>query len=82
MVRDGQVMWRDADPAVEGNPVLRRSAGFAHSTRGSWFAPEVLVALWELRRSELLVVDGGVVLLTKQGRVRLSEWDATRAGAR
>lgn len=76
MVRDRWVRWRDTAPGVAGVP--RRSAGFVHST-GKPLEHEVLVALYELRRVDLITVDGGVVLLSADGRARLAEWDATRA---
>lgn len=77
-VADGRVMWRQARPA-EAVPV--RSAGFAQGD-GSRLTLPMLIAVCELHKAGLIVVDGAVVLLTSTGRQRLAEWDATRAGAR
>ncbi len=75
MVADGRVMWRAAQPAgVEP----RKSARFAQAD-GTRLSIPVHVAVCELHKAGLIVVDGGVVLLTAAGRARLSEWDATRA---
>lgn len=82
MVRDGRVKWRSEEPAPPSKaPVPRQPAGFVQATGGR-LEPHLLVALWELRHAHLITVDGAVVLLTVDGRARLSEWDATRAGVR
>lgn len=77
MVRDRLVTWRDTEPGPKGVPVLRRSAGFAH-TSGCLFDTHVLVALWELRSHKLIAVKDAAVRLTDLGRDGLREWDPPR----
>lgn len=79
LVRRGQIMWRAASKPATPDAVLRMPAGFAYSNRMRIDPSELLVALYELRDSKLLAIDGGVVLLTSAGRQRLSEWTAPQA---
>jgi hypothetical protein len=77
-IRDKRVVWWPASPP---SPVPSRSAGFAHAD-GKRLEHEVLVALYELQAHKLIAVVRDVASLTVDGVARLSEWDATRAGAR
>lgn len=71
MVRGQRVMWRAADTPVGTTPQLLRPEGFADH-HGGRLKPSALIALWDSLTSDLIVVDGVVVSLSREGRAQLS----------
>lgn len=69
MVRDGAIRWQAGKCVGDG--------WFVHAS-GEFPAPELVVALAELRQAALIVRAGPDLSLTELGKLRLAEWDATR----
>jgi hypothetical protein len=66
---------------ITWRPGKTASGGWFTYVNGQLANQELLVALWELLHARLIEKRGEAVALTDTGRARLSEWDATRAGA-
>lgn len=82
LIRDGRVVWRPTDPpSLSSTTAPRRSAGFSH-VGGKRLDHGMLVALYELQANRFIAVVDDVAGLTADGRARLSEWDASKAGTR